>query len=155
MIDSPWIGIGLGQPRRQERRGSSPCQALRIDGIGGRADRIGGRADRIGDRLDGDAVGADRIDSRVDGGAEGADRIDDRLDGIDRRLDGIAEGADRIDGRVDGIARRKDSSLLAFFEKTIQYHGQAALRGVKTRRKNAEAAAGAEAGTEAEASQAG
>jgi len=52
---------------------------------------------------------------------------------------------------VRTAARRKDSSLLAFFEKTIQYHGQAALRGVKTRRKNAEAAAEAEA----EASQGG
>jgi hypothetical protein len=42
---------------------------------------------------------------------------------------------------VRSAARRKDASLLALFEKALKYSAQAAMKGVRTRRKNAEAQA--------------
>jgi hypothetical protein len=55
-------------------------------------------------------------------------------------------------------ARRKDESIRAAFEKTLTYNAQAAMKAVKTRRKNAaeaEAAAKAESEAEAEAEDGG
>jgi len=40
--------------------------------------------------------------------------------------------------------RRNDSALLAFFEKTIKYHGQAGHKAARTRRRNQEEAAATE-----------
>ena len=37
-------------------------------------------------------------------------------------------------------ARHKDESIRAAFQKTLAYNAQIAMKGVKTRRKNAEAA---------------
>jgi hypothetical protein len=49
-------------------------------------------------------------------------------------------------------ARRRDESIRAAFEKTLTYNAQVAVKGVKTRRKNAaEAEAAAKAEAEAEA----
>ncbi|EYF07102.1 hypothetical protein [Chondromyces apiculatus] len=50
----------------------------------------------------------------------------------------------QIADAVKSSARRKDESLLAPFAKTVAYNAQVGLRAVKTRRRNAEAAAEAE-----------
>lgn len=50
---------------------------------------------------------------------------------------------------VRSAARRKDDSIRASFERTLKYNSQAAEKALKTRRKNAEAAAEAQAGAQA------
>jgi hypothetical protein len=47
---------------------------------------------------------------------------------------------------VRSAARRKDDSIRAPFEKTLKYNSQTAEKAVKTRRKNAQAAAQAQGG---------